>query len=134
MNLLELSEQEIFRRNSMEQLRQMGIEPYPAAAYETHSFSQEIKESCQYDAGGYGSLLFACQTESSVAGFGGGERGEVVRRGVDLSAGNGPQTDLGSGVGGARKTVSVRTDRFRAFAPEVYAATAAVALRSHSRR
>ena len=31
MNLLELSEQEIIRRNSMEQLRQMGIEPYPAA-------------------------------------------------------------------------------------------------------
>ena len=29
MNLLELSEQEIIRRNSMEQLRQMGIEPYP---------------------------------------------------------------------------------------------------------
>ena len=27
MNLLELSEQEIIRRNSMEQLRQMGIEP-----------------------------------------------------------------------------------------------------------
>ena len=33
MNLLELSEQEIIRRNSMEQLRQMGIEPYPAAEY-----------------------------------------------------------------------------------------------------
>lgn len=29
MNLLELSEQEIIRRNSMEQLRQMGIEPIP---------------------------------------------------------------------------------------------------------
>ena len=28
MNLLELSEQEIIRRNSMEQLRQMGIEPH----------------------------------------------------------------------------------------------------------
>ena len=29
MNLLELSEQEIIRRNSMAQLRQMGIEPIP---------------------------------------------------------------------------------------------------------
>ena len=29
MNLLELSEQEIIRRNSMEQLRQMGIELIP---------------------------------------------------------------------------------------------------------
>ncbi len=43
MNLLELSEQEIIRRNSMEQLRQMGIEPYPAAEYVTNAFSKEIK-------------------------------------------------------------------------------------------
>ena len=43
MNLLELSEQEIIRRNSMNQLRQMGIEPYPAAEYATNAFSKEIK-------------------------------------------------------------------------------------------
>ncbi|MCD7937702.1 MAG: lysine--tRNA ligase [Tannerellaceae bacterium] len=45
MNLLELSEQEIFRRNSMEQLRQMGIEPYPAAEYVTNAYSTEIKQN-----------------------------------------------------------------------------------------
>ncbi len=45
MNLLELSEQEIIRRNSMNQLRQMGIEPYPAAEYATNAFSKEIKET-----------------------------------------------------------------------------------------
>ena len=45
MNLLELSEQEIIRRNSMNQLRQMGIEPYPAAEYVTNAFSKEIKAS-----------------------------------------------------------------------------------------
>ena len=50
MNLLELSEQEIIRRNSMEQLRQMGIEPYPAAEYETNAYSKEIKESFKDDA------------------------------------------------------------------------------------
>lgn len=50
MNLLELSEQEIIRRNSMEQLRQMGIEPYPAAEYVTNAFSTEIKESFKDDA------------------------------------------------------------------------------------
>ncbi|MCD8194119.1 MAG: OB-fold nucleic acid binding domain-containing protein, partial [Tannerellaceae bacterium] len=50
MNLLELSEQEIFRRNSMEQLRQMGIEPYPAAEYVTNAYSTEIKQSFQDDA------------------------------------------------------------------------------------
>lgn len=43
MNLLELSEQEIVRRNSLEQLRQLGIEPYPAAEYITNAFSAEIK-------------------------------------------------------------------------------------------
>lgn len=45
MNLLELSEQEIIRRNSMAQLREMGIEPYPAAEYATNAFSKEIKEN-----------------------------------------------------------------------------------------
>lgn len=49
MNLLELSEQEIIRRNSMEQLRQMGIEPYPAAEYVTNAFSKEIKENFKDD-------------------------------------------------------------------------------------
>ena len=49
MNLLELSEQEIIRRNSMAQLRQMGIEPYPAAEYVTNAFSKEIKASFQDD-------------------------------------------------------------------------------------
>ena len=33
MNVLELSEQEIIRRNSLNELRAMGIEPYPAAEY-----------------------------------------------------------------------------------------------------
>lgn len=50
MNLLELSEQEIIRRNSMEQLRQMGIEPYPAAEYVTNAFSKEIKDNFKDDA------------------------------------------------------------------------------------
>ena len=45
MNQQELSEQEVIRRRSMEQLREMGIEPYPAAEYETDAFSTEIKEN-----------------------------------------------------------------------------------------
>jgi lysyl-tRNA synthetase class 2 len=45
MNPTELSEQEIFRRNSLEQLRKLGIEPYPAAEYVTDARSKEIKES-----------------------------------------------------------------------------------------
>ena len=43
MNVLELSEQEIIRRNSMNELRAMGIEPYPAAEYATNAFSTDIK-------------------------------------------------------------------------------------------
>ena len=44
MNVLELSEQEIIRRNSLNELRAMGIEPYPAAEYVTNAFSTDIKE------------------------------------------------------------------------------------------
>lgn len=45
MNILELSEQEICRRNSLEQLRAMGIEPYPAAEFPVDAYSTEIKEN-----------------------------------------------------------------------------------------
>ena len=38
MNVLELSEQEICRRNSLEELRKMGINPYPAAAYPVNAY------------------------------------------------------------------------------------------------
>ncbi len=42
MNVLELSEQEIGRRESLQTLRQMGIDPYPAAEYPTNAFSTDI--------------------------------------------------------------------------------------------
>lgn len=45
MNVLELSEQELNRRESLAKLRKMGIEPYPAAEFPTNAFSTEIKES-----------------------------------------------------------------------------------------
>ena len=50
MNVLELSEQEIVRRNSLNELRAMGIEPYPAAEYVTNAFSTDIKEEFSDDA------------------------------------------------------------------------------------
>ncbi|WP_289114445.1 lysine--tRNA ligase [uncultured Bacteroides sp.] len=50
MNVLELSEQEIIRRNSMNELRAMGIEPYPAAEYVTNAFSTDIKTEFKDDA------------------------------------------------------------------------------------
>ena len=45
LNILELSEQEIVRRNNLQQLRELGINPYPAAEYTTDAFSAEIKDS-----------------------------------------------------------------------------------------
>ncbi len=45
MNVLELSEQEIGRRESLQELRRMGINPYPAEAYPTNAFSTDIRDS-----------------------------------------------------------------------------------------
>ncbi len=50
MNILELSEQEIIRRNSLQALRDMGIEPYPAAEYPVTAHSDEIKSTFADDA------------------------------------------------------------------------------------
>jgi lysyl-tRNA synthetase class 2 len=49
MNILELSEQEIGRRQSLQELRSMGIDPYPAAEYSTDAFSTDIKENFKDD-------------------------------------------------------------------------------------
>ena len=59
MNILELSEQEIIRRNSLDEMRKMGIEPYPAAEYIVNAYTDEIKETFSDDAP---------QREVSVAG------------------------------------------------------------------
>jgi len=45
MNILELSEQEIGRRESLQELRNMGINPYPAAEYPTNAFSTDIRDN-----------------------------------------------------------------------------------------
>lgn len=42
---MELNEQEIQRRKDVDELRSMGIEPYPAAEYEINTNSEEIKEN-----------------------------------------------------------------------------------------
>ena len=59
MNILELSEQEIIRRNSLDEMRKRGIEPYPAAEYIVNAYTDEIKETFSDDAP---------QREVSVAG------------------------------------------------------------------
>ena len=50
MNVLELSEQEIVRRNSLNRLRELGINPYPAEEYEVNAWSDDIK--AKFEDGG----------------------------------------------------------------------------------
>ncbi len=59
MNLLELSEQEIVRRGSLDEMRRRGIDPYPAAEYPVTGYTDEIKETFSDDAP---------QREVSIAG------------------------------------------------------------------
>lgn len=46
---IELSEQEQFRRQSLTELRALGINPYPAAEYPTNAFSTDIKAEFKDD-------------------------------------------------------------------------------------
>lgn len=50
LHLLELSDQEIARRNSLDEIRQMGINPYPAAEYVVTAHAQEIQYQYQDEA------------------------------------------------------------------------------------
>ena len=50
INLLELSEQEIIRRGSLDEMRNRGIDPYPAALYPVDAYTTEIKETFSDDA------------------------------------------------------------------------------------
>ena len=49
MNIVELSEQEILLRQSLDELLRLGIDPYPAAEYPTNAFSTEIIDSFKDD-------------------------------------------------------------------------------------
>ena len=49
MNVLELSEQEIVRRQSLQELHNMGIDPYPAAEFPTNAYSADIKNEFKED-------------------------------------------------------------------------------------
>ena len=50
MNILELNEQEIQRRQSLDELRALHIEPYPAAEHPVNADSDEIKANFSEDA------------------------------------------------------------------------------------
>jgi len=56
---LELSEQEQIRRNSLNELRNLGINPYPAAEYKTNATSVEIKEHFNAELNNYQEVVIA---------------------------------------------------------------------------
>ena len=49
MSNIDLKEQEIVRRNSLEELKKLGINPYPAAKYEVSTTTSEIKDNYKED-------------------------------------------------------------------------------------
>jgi len=54
-----LSEQEQIRRESLEELRKLGINPYPAAEYKTNAFAQDIQENYSPDKNNYQEVCLA---------------------------------------------------------------------------
>jgi lysyl-tRNA synthetase class 2 len=59
MSNIELSEQEIIRRNALTELRNKGIEPYPAAAYPVDTTSEDIRERFDPEKGNYQDVCLA---------------------------------------------------------------------------
>lgn len=54
-----LSEQEQIRRQSLEALKNLGIEPYPAAAYEVNAYAQDILDHYEQDKLSYKTVQLA---------------------------------------------------------------------------
>lgn len=54
-----LSEQEILRRKSLQELRELGINPYPAEAFEVNAWAEDIKENFEKDPDAYKTVKLA---------------------------------------------------------------------------
>ena len=59
MSNQELSEQEVIRRNSLKRLRELGIDPYPAAQYNVNVTASEIKENYSDEKKNYQDVVLA---------------------------------------------------------------------------
>jgi lysyl-tRNA synthetase class 2 len=59
MSHSELSEQEILRRQALDELRKMGIDPYPASAFPVNTYSSEIKENYDAAKGNFADVVVA---------------------------------------------------------------------------
>ncbi len=59
MNTLELSEQEVIRRNSLKELQTLGIDPFPAAEYKVNVYSDEILANFDPEKNNYQEVVLA---------------------------------------------------------------------------
>ena len=59
MSNLNLNEQEQFRRDALGKLRELGIEPYPAALYPVNTNAAEIKEKYDAEKGNFQDVCIA---------------------------------------------------------------------------
>ena len=59
MSISELSEQEIVRRNSMQKMKEMGINPYPAAEFPVNVSTSEIRENYKPELNNYQEVILA---------------------------------------------------------------------------
>jgi len=59
MSHLDLSEQELIRRKSLEELRSLGIEPYPQAMYNVDTTTENIREDFDPEKGNYQEVSLA---------------------------------------------------------------------------
>jgi lysyl-tRNA synthetase class 2 len=59
MNALELSEQEIIRRNSLKEMQNLGVNPFPAAEYKVNAYTSEIHENFDPEKNNYQEVCLA---------------------------------------------------------------------------
>jgi len=59
MSMMELSEQEILRRQSLKELQSLGIDPFPAEEYPVSHYSQDIKDQFDAEAGNFQDVCLA---------------------------------------------------------------------------
>jgi len=59
MSISELSEQELIRRNSLQKMKDMGIDPYPAAQFPVNVTTTEIKENYNPELNNYEEVVLA---------------------------------------------------------------------------
>jgi lysyl-tRNA synthetase class 2 len=59
MNQLELSEQEIIRRDSLKELKKLGINPFPAEEFPVTHYSEDIKRGFEENPDGYKEVSLA---------------------------------------------------------------------------